>query len=325
MRFRYPSVSPYLTGALRLVAVPAGLVWAFTHAPAFVLSNTITVSPLWMVLALAAYQIALLIFAARMRFLLKLWNIRIGWIAAIRIHFQSLFYFVAVPMTVGMEISRFIKIRAIDPSASKVGLAAALLVDRCIGALAALCVVLLCLPVLKFGTALPIAPRWLWAGVAAGLGLAVSALAWPASRRKMSEIWDVTKGRRKGVLAAFVLGVLMNLATGFAVEFAAISLGVKISLLDALFSVSGGMLLIALPVSFAGLGPADAGAAGLLMILGHDLRSSIMVGVLPYAGRLVAAVQGGLWEFFDGGKAAFLALSRSGKRSNVTAPAPMGK
>lgn len=325
MRPGHLSVSPYLIGVLRLVAVPAGLLWVFTHGPEFGWRNAITVSPIWMMLALAANQIALVIFAARMRFLLKLWNVRIGWIAAIRIHFQSLFYFVAVPMTVGMEISRFIKIRAVDPSVSKAALAVALLVDRVIGALAALAVALLCLPGLKFGAAPPIAPRWLWVGLATALVMALIALAWPASRRQLSKVWAVTLGRRKGLLAALALGLVMNVVFGFAIELAAISLGVKISFLDTLFAVSGAMLLIAIPASFAGLGPADAGAAGLLMLLGYDVRSAVIVGVLPYAGRLIAAAQGGAWEFFDGGKAAFAALFCSGKASNIAAPTPMGE
>jgi hypothetical protein len=35
MRLGQLTVSPYITGVLRLVVVPAGLLWAFTHAPEF--------------------------------------------------------------------------------------------------------------------------------------------------------------------------------------------------------------------------------------------------------------------------------------------------
>jgi hypothetical protein len=51
----------------------------------------------------------------------------------------------------------------------------------------------------------------------------------------------------------------------------------------------------------------------------------VIVGVLHYAGRLIAAVQGGVWEFFDGGNAAFLVLFRSSDRSGVAAPTPIGE
>jgi uncharacterized membrane protein YbhN (UPF0104 family) len=325
MRFGQVSVSPYVTGVLRLVVVPAGLLWVFTHTPEFGLSNTISLRPTWIVLALVMNQMALLIFAARMRLVLGVWDVRIDWISAVRIHFQSLFYFVAVPMTVGMEISRFIKIRTIDPSVPKAALAGTLLIDRVIGALAALGVALLCLPWLKFDTALPIAPHWLWIGLATVLVLALTALAWPASWRLIGKLRVVTQGRQKGLLAALALGLVMNVVFSFAIELAAIGLGAKISFLETMFAVSASMLLIAIPVSFAGLGPADAGAAALLITLGCDVRSAVIVGVLPYAGRLIAAVQGGVWEFFDGGKAAFLAVFRSSNRPSIAAPTPMGE
>lgn len=310
MRLWPESVSPYVTGVFRLAAVPAGVLWVFMHAPQFGWSGAVSVTPVWVLLALVANEVALLIFAARMRLLLRLFKMKIGWIAAIRIHFQSLFYYFAVPMTVGLEISRFMKIQAIDPPASKSGLAAALLIDRCIGALAALALALLCLPELTFASALPIQPRWLWTALSAGPVVALIMAALPASRRWLTKFWDLTDGRRKGLLLAFGLGLLMNIVFGFAIELAAIGLGMKISLIDALFAVSGGMLLVAIPVSLAGLGPAEAGTAGLLLLLGYDVRHAVTVAILPYLARLVAAVQGGVWEFFDGARATFAALSR---------------
>jgi hypothetical protein len=48
----------------------------------------------------------------------KLFQVRIGWLSALRIHLQSMFYLFALPMTIGLEIARFIKIRQIEPAAN---------------------------------------------------------------------------------------------------------------------------------------------------------------------------------------------------------------
>ena len=190
MRLWPESLSPYVTGVFRLVAIPAGVLWAFMHAAQFGWRDTAPVNPVWVLIALVANEVALLIFAARMRLLLRLFKMKIGWVAAVRIHFQSMFYYVAVPMTVGLEISRFMKIQAIDPSASKPGLAAALLIDRCIGALAALALALLCLPGLTFVSALPVQPHWLWIVLSVGFAAAFVMIALPALRRDAAESSD---------------------------------------------------------------------------------------------------------------------------------------
>lgn len=322
MQLRSKSVFTYAAGAFRLIVVPAGLLWIFMQAADFGWTRRIAPSPAWILLALILNQLALLIFAARMLVVLRVWNMRIGWISAIRIHFQSLFYFVVVPMTVGMDISRFIKIYAIDPSVSKTNLAAALLMDRIIGALAALVLALFCVPILKFSPPFPLAPPWLWVGLAGAFSIVVATIGWQRSRHEMSNVWTLTSGKRTQLLGLIALSMLMNVTFSAGIQMAAIGLGTPIAFIDALFAVSGGLLLIAIPVSLAGIGPAEAGTAGLLMFLGYDVTSAVTIGALPYLARLVAAVQGGLWEFLDGIRAAFIALYRSGDPLKVTVPAP---
>ena len=71
------------------------------------------------------------------------------------------------------------------------------------------------------------------------------------------------------------------------------------------------MLLVAIPVSLAGLGPAEAGTAILFMALGYEASIAIVAGALPYLARLIGALEGGIWEIVEGGASALVATKRT--------------
>src|SRR5919205_295969 len=249
MLLRLAPVPPLALGALRLVVVPALLVWILGRVGGIDGSRFAMTEPLWLLLGLAVNQLALAVFAARLQWVLRLCAIRIGWLAALRIHLQSMFYFFAVPMTVGLEIARFVKIRAIDPQASKAGLTTALLLDRLLGAGSALAVAVLCLPLVRTRIPIDLPPAWV--------------------------------ALRLGAAALFVLSMAMHVLFAAGVQFAARAFSLPVSLADTVFAVAGGMLLVAVPVSLAGLGPAEAGAAGLFVAFGYAPAVAITAGALP--------------------------------------------
>ena len=313
------SLPPYVSAICRLVLVPAGLLWAFMHAPEVGLTGKISLNFGWLLVALILNQVALFLFSARLRLVLGLWSVHIGRLSSLRIHLQSMFYFIVVPMTIGLEIARFLKISSIAPSASKIALAAALFADRILGALSALALALLCVLLLNVNAALVVPPHVLWAGLAVALAFIAIVASWPRSRREIAAIWSLTSGRRGKLLGILALSMFMNIVFALGIQTASVAVGTPIALLDTVFAISGGMLLVAVPLSLAGIGPAEAGTVALLIILGHDVLSAMTVGALPYFARLVAAVEGGLWEFVDGGRTAFVTLLRPGS-SKIAVP-----
>ena len=303
MLLRLAPVSPLAFGALRLVLVPALLVWILGRVGGIDGSRFAMTEPLWLLLGLGVNQLALAVFAARLQWVLRLCAIRIGWLAALRIHLQSMFYFFAVPMTVGLEIARFVKIRAIDPQASKAGLTTALLLDRLLGAGSALAVAVLCLPLVRTRIPIDLPPAWVALGLGAAAALGLGLLLWPRFRGWLAQVWQLTRGRRLGLAALFVLSMAMHVLFAAGVQFAARAFGLPVSLADTVFAVAGGMLLVAVPVSLAGLGPAEAGAAGLFVAFGYAPAVALTAGALPYLARLVGALEGGLWEIVESGTA----------------------
>lgn len=297
-------------GALRLVAVPALLIWVLSQVTGATLSAAALSDAPVLAAGLAVNQIALCVFAARMQLVLRLFGIRIGWLDALRIHLQSMFYFFALPMTVGLELSRFLKIRQVQPSATVVQASSALLLDRLLGAGSALVTAVLCLPFVRAGVALDL-PGWGWPVAAlSALASATAILLWPRARRLLADAWRLAHGRWRGLAGLFALSMAMHGLFAGGVLLVAKGLGLPLAFADTLLAVAGGMLLVAVPVSFAGLGPAEAGAAGLLVAMGYALPVALAASALPYLMRLAGALQGAAWELIESGSATAAATRR---------------
>lgn len=298
-------------GALRLILVLAAIVWTLLGYADLQWRSPEVAKPVLLAAGLAVNQLALAVFAVRMQLVLKVLKVQISWGAALRIHLQSMFYFFVLPMSVGLEVSRFVKIRRIQPTATLAQLSSALLFDRLIGAGSASAVALLCLP---FVTVIipPAFPSWAWIAGGAVTGLIV-ALALGSSRRArelMIRAWRIADGHWPTLGVVFVISMAMHLIFAVAVQLLAKSIALPLSFLDTIFAVSGGMLLVAIPVSLAGLGPADAGAAGLLIAAGYPAVIAATAAILPYLARLVAAIEGAAWEMIEGGSSAVAATRR---------------
>ena len=297
-------------GAFRLVVVPAALIWVLSRVTGLNWTPSGLASPTALLLGLVVNQIALGVFALRMQLVLRLFGVRIGWWPALRIHLQSMFYFFALPMTVGLEIARYVKIRAIQPSASVVQMSSALLLDRLLGAGSALAVAVLCLPFVRAAISVDV-PLWAWiAGLVGAALLSLAAWLWPRSRRLMQDALRLASGRWLGLAGLFVLSMGMHTIFAAGVQLTAVALGLQVTLLETLFAVAGGLLLVAIPVSLGGLGPAEAGSAGLFVAMGQPTSVALVAGALPYLLRLVCALEGAAWELVESGSATLAATRR---------------
>ena len=132
---------------LKLVLVTGGLLlllhWALQRLP-----DDRPALDLWSLLgAVLLNQLALYAAAWRLQATLAAFGVSIRRGQAMRIHLQSLFYFFFVPMSVGLEIARFLKVRDIDPTVSAKRLLFALLFDRVLGLAGVLMVVGILLPI----------------------------------------------------------------------------------------------------------------------------------------------------------------------------------
>ncbi len=169
---------------------------------------------------------------------------------------------------------------------------------------------MLCLPLVRTRIPFETSPAWILSALGAAAALGLGLLLWRRSRGWLAQSWRLTQGRRLGLVALFVLSMAMHVLFAAGVQFAARAFGLPVSLADTVFAVAGGMLLVAVPVSLAGLGPAEAGAAGLFVAFGYTPAVAITAGALPYLARLVGALEGGLGEIVESGTATLSATRR---------------
>lgn len=298
--------SPSLV-VLKVVLISGGLFllmrWALQRLP----GDTLVLDPWSVTGAVALNQLALFAAAWRLQATLKAFGVRIGRGQAIRIHLQSLFYFFFVPMSVGLEIARFLKIRALDPDVSVKRLFLALLLDRVLGLLAA---------VIVAGALLPaVMPQLLpkiwhpgWGAALAvlllGVSLAVS-LHQPFRRQ-------IARAATAVAVAVGCLHVLISLSLAAlllvcaSVYLVAVGAHIDIGLAALTFALSTALLGMTLPVSMLGITLGEAGGTGILVFLGLNTASALLLVSVAFTGRLLGALQGGIIELWvDGRQLAF--------------------
>jgi SAM-dependent methyltransferase len=301
---------PYLAVALKLVVVPlllGVLVAQVTRERWF---GSLSIDPLLLVAALAANQVALLFFAARMRSALRVFGMTLGLRDALRVHLQSVFYFFALPMTIGLEVARFAKFRVLlGAEAPAGGLTYALIADRLLGALAALLIVGSLIPFVQFsGIQWQSAGDWApWAAAALVLFLLASASA--RVRTHATDLLKMLRSEHRSLWASFGISVATHCGFGLAIYLAARGVGIAIDPVQTLFAVSAAMLFVVVPVSFAGVSPVEAANLGVLLGMGLPIEQAGLFAFLVYLAKLVAAIEGAAWEIAEGGRG-FVALAR---------------
>jgi len=294
---------PYLVVALKLLVVPALLGWIAIEALRDPRLGIARADPVLIAGALVANQAALVLFALRMRVALAVFGIPVTLAQALRVHLQSVFYFFVLPMTVGLELARFAKIKAMTGGSAATGaLTYALVADRLAGALAAFLLALALLPFLGSSAT----PRWdriaSWLPwIAAAGALTVLLALHPRVRAHAREVLDVLRRGRRRLLACLALAAATHLAFALAVHLAAVGTNLSVTPLQTLFAVSAGMLFVVIPVSFAGLSPVEAASLGVLVGLGIPAQEAAVFALITYLAKLVAALQGGAWEVAEGG------------------------
>lgn len=260
-------------------------------------------SPAWLIAALLINQIALCLFALRMRLVLRIFAIRISYFQSLRIHLQSMLYYFVVPMTVGLEAARFAKIRnRLGATVGTANLGAALVGDRLIGAVAAVIWAGALLPVISVH--LVVHQNWKVPLLIAGIVFTIAVLLvllYGRLRFYLRELIRLFHAGRKAVFLSLIVALLTALFFALAVYFAVRGAGLQISFIQTLFAISAAMLFIVIPVSLAGVSPAEAAAVGVMAGMGISLEQAALFALLTYIARLIAAFEGGIWELYEGG------------------------
>jgi uncharacterized membrane protein YbhN (UPF0104 family) len=293
---------PYLVLVLKLLVVPVGLgllAAGLTRDSRF---GSLHFDALPLIAALLVNQLALTLFAARMQVVLRVFGMALTLLQGLRVHLQSMFYFFVLPMTVGLEVARFAKVRSLlGEKAATSSLAYALLGDRVVGAAAAFVIALALLPFMRFeALATWTGPAgWLPWGLGA-VAVASLALLHPRVREHAAQLLALLRTEHRRLAWSFAIALVTHACFASAIYIAAVGAGIPIGAVQALFAVSAAMLFVVVPVSFAGVSPVEAANFGVVAAMGFTLDQAAMFAFLVYLAKLVAAVEGAAWELYEG-------------------------
>ena len=269
-------------------------------------SSSLSINIYLLILAAICNQISLVFFAIRMRIILNIFGITISAPQSLRIHLQSVFYFFVLPLTVGLEASRFAKIRNIvGDNAQVLNLSTALITDRLVGALAALILAAVLLPFTKL---FHMAEVNIYSTLALAIGcgvLVLIAYSHKALRNYLYVISRLIYSGKQELYLSLLVSLLTHFFFAFGVYLATAGAHLGITFIQTLFGVSAAMLFIIIPISFAGVSPVEGATYGVLLSLGISAEQALIVVFISYSAKLIAAFEGAGLEVYAGGKHVF--------------------
>lgn len=287
---------------IQLIAVPciiAATAWIATHHAASLRSA----GSLWhLVLAFVALQASLLCFAARFGSSLRAVGIRLAMKASMVVAMQSLFYFF-VPMSIGTDTARWMKIKARLPDASKAAVLAAVLLDRGVAAAACLLIgvaTLARMTSVRLQIPWPNTAQKLWPILIGGCVVVVIVIpVFAALKRRLRPAFSQVSAADciKHACMGLVLALLTQGLTIIAVWSGFRWLGADLDPLGVALGVTGGALAQVIPLSMAGAGAGEVTAGLLLAATGATADQALVLASMVYFCKLVGGIEGGILEW----------------------------
>ena len=282
---------------LNAVLIPSGVVallyWA-AHERAIPLRDDLDLS---LIGGLVLSLISFVAYAMRFRLALRIAGAPIGITAAIKLNALTMFYRFFIPLALGAELTRYLKLRGLLPTTSTRTMVTGIALDHLLGTVALLAIsTTLMIALQPFDVQI----EWLELGLL-GLGLSLF-IAYAARRfmlptKSMLGAWLAQARQHLGALAAASLWSLFTqILLAAAVFVGSYRWGVAIDYWKILLVLTGSFLLQLVPISLVGIGAADLAGTGLYVALGLSVAEAVLLVSLMYCYRIVIAVIGGLWD-----------------------------
>ena len=98
----------------------------------------------------------------------------------------------------------------------------------------------------------------------------------------------------------FAISIIMHILFGTAVFLAAKGIGTFTHYGDTIFAVASSILFSVIPISFAGVGPVEAGGTAVFLAIGYTVKVAAVMVLISYSARALGAIEGGIWEMLSG-------------------------
>ena len=295
----HPSVfTPRVLGIAKAVGILAGLA-ALASWLGRERAGALWGWPLFAGLSLS--WLSMLAYALRFKAVMAAAGFAISFLQSLRLLTLSVFVHFFVPMSVGSEMTKFLRLRALSPQRGSLAQAGALVLDHAVGFVALLAMTL---ALLAWRDPLGLGRTWPL-GIACGLGLAGLLATYLAGsgtrfRATTAELRERLLRHRTQLAVGLLGSAAMHLLLATAVFVGALDTGIAIAWPELLLVLVGAGMLQLLPLNVAGVGAGDVAGTGLYLALGLSLPDALTLASLLYCYRLAMAAVGGLWELTGG-------------------------
>lgn len=239
-------------------------------------------------------------FGLRFREVLKIVDFKISAYVSAKVLTQSMFYYFFVPLSVGTEVSKFAKLKALNKHQTNSSIASAIVLDHVVGLLA-----LMAASIVLYMLIQPISVRPDTGTVLLIIGAGITALivlVWFFRSKSSIDVRNVfgkIASRKANILIALGYSLAMHTMIAAAVAIGSMYWEIDISYLEILFVLTGAFLFQMIPINFVGVGATEVAGVGLYVAAGLSLPEALTLVSLLYCYRLLIAITGGTWEFLD--------------------------
>ena len=243
-------------------------------------------------------QVALLLYSLRFRLVMKSAGITLKIIDALRINTFAVFYHFFTPLSIGADLTKFIKLKRNHDSASH--RITSILFDHVVGicSLAVLAAFLLILRKPELGD-LSLRGNQPLLGVA----LCILTITVVIFRKDIKNIYEKMllsiKGNWSLIFVAFYFSIIMHMTLAAGIFVGSHGIGVPIPYLDILFVLSLSMILQSVPVSILGVGATEVASVAMYTAIGLPITTALLLVALLYIYRLITSVAGGIWQLLE--------------------------
>ncbi len=248
-------------------------------------------------------HIAVLLFSLRLQQGLKIFDIRISFFSAYKIHIQSMFYLVFVPISLGMEAVKFGKLYYLHFDSSRPSIIKSLLLDRVIGVISFICLSLLAFIFLKTRIHFDkISINYLFI-ILIILILSITVILLKKISIISQHLKDIiTRIKEKWVtlVISIIISLGMQIVMSLAAYLAAISFNINVSFLTIMFALCSAMIFQIVPLSLMGIGGGEAAGYLIYHLLGFSTLEAFFMVSIIYIYRVLNSLSGGIWELFEG-------------------------
>ena len=243
-------------------------------------------------------QVALFLYSLRFRLVMKSTGITLKIIDAFRINTFAVFYHFFTPLSMGADLTKFIKLKKSHDSASH--RITSIIFDHVVG-ICSLVVLSTSLFILRK----PELGELSLSGNSPIEGVAVCVLIITVIifRKDIKSIYEKMllsiKGNWSLIFIAFCFSIIMHMTLAAGIFVGSHGIGVTIQYIDILFVLSLSMILQSVPVSILGVGATEVAGVAIYTAIGLPITTALLLVALLYTYRLITSVAGGIWQLVD--------------------------